>query len=111
MSCICQVVTAQCDVVLHDRIAFWNDELLGDLMHPHRHDFPDDFVQYFRNKITAALGDSRHIALVSFDETDLQLLTGYADWLRQSGSKHEENGGGSVNSAGKFDHGHTATKC
>jgi len=57
-------------------------------MHPNRHEFPDDFAQYFRNRIVAAIKDPRHAALVSYDQA---VLTGFADWVRQSGSKLKDD--------------------
>jgi len=73
-------------------------------MHPHRHEYPDDFAQYFRNRIVTAVNDSRHVALVSYDESKGNqhevVLTGFADWVRQSGSKLKDDD--SVKPAGKL---------
>ena len=62
--------------------AFANEELFGELMHPHRHEYPEDFIQFFERRIWAHWFDSHRTILVSEDPASSKVV-GVADWERQ----------------------------
>ncbi|KAM0721383.1 hypothetical protein Q7P37_002307 [Cladosporium fusiforme] len=65
------------------------DPLLGDLMHPHRDQYPEDFVEYFRKRLAEHFYESAHHHLITFEtQGAAEVITGYADWLR-----HDEGDG------------------
>lgn len=52
-------------------------------MHPHRKEYPDDFVQYFHSRISRNLHDSARCHIVTVESKGTQeIINGYADWLR-----------------------------
>lgn len=65
--------------------AFYDDELVGDIMHPHRDQYPEDFTNYFRRKCECNGKDNSHYAIVSFkvNPDGSETITGFADWVRQ----------------------------
>ncbi|GAB7354740.1 hypothetical protein MBLNU459_g5152t1 [Dothideomycetes sp. NU459] len=66
--------------------AFQNDVLLGEMMHPHRAQYPQDFVDYFERRAAKHVNDTSHMLLVSFEhDAGLELITGFAEWIRQRG--------------------------
>lgn len=67
-----------------------NDALIGDIMHPYRKEYPEDFVEFFHRRLCRYLHDSTRSHVVSYElQGDAEVITGYADWLHQDGS-HEE---------------------
>jgi ribosomal protein S18 acetylase RimI-like enzyme len=73
--------------------AFWNDELFAEVMHPYREEYPDDFANYWRQKFRKAVDDPSHCVLVSTAQDDGrgEIITGYADWVRQSADGHDDS--------------------
>lgn len=62
-------------------LAFYNDELFGDMMHPHRNEFPDDFEQYFVQKFFLSWWDFTHVLWVSTVEDEgREVVVGFAEW-------------------------------
>ena len=56
--------------------------VFGELMHPHRREYPDDFVKYWERKIWNHWFDYQRTILVSIDEPSCKVV-GMADWQRQ----------------------------
>lgn len=66
------------------------DALLGDLMHPHRERYPEDFVEHFRRRLNRYLHDSTHYHVVTYETYEgEEVITGYADWLHRDGRSEE----------------------
>ncbi|KAI4673532.1 uncharacterized protein J4E88_008587 [Alternaria novae-zelandiae] len=59
--------------------AFFDDEIIGELMHPHRKDYPDDVYWFLLRGIRERFWDWRHRFLVV---TDDEKVVGAADWRR-----------------------------
>lgn len=73
-------------------LAFQDDILLGDMMHPHRAEYPQDFIDYFRRRAQRSVNDKSHVLLVSFqNDSGTEIITGFADWVRQSGHASPED--------------------
>ena len=64
--------------------AFWNDELFGKLIHPHREEFPADNDFYWSRRSQVSWWDYRHRCMVTTatDATGKELVTGVAQWVR-----------------------------
>lgn len=62
--------------------AFMDEELFGELMHPHRHSYPSDFVAFFERLIWGRYWDWNCRYLVSIDSKSQRML-GIAMWERQ----------------------------
>ncbi len=62
--------------------AFLNEELFGALMHPRRHEYPEDFIRFFERRIWAHWFDYQRSILVSEDPLSGKVV-GVADWERQ----------------------------
>lgn len=62
--------------------AFLNEELFGELMHPHRHEYPEDFIKFFERRIWAHWFEYQRAILVSEDPASGKVV-GVADWERQ----------------------------
>jgi hypothetical protein len=61
-----------------------DDPLLGDFMHPHRKDYPSDFVAYFRKRLLRTLADVSHHHVVTCEvDEGREVITGYAEWHRR----------------------------
>lgn len=56
-------------------------------MHPHRKEYPRDFLEHFRRRLSRHLHDSNRCHVVAYVlEEDTEVITGYADWLYQNGN-------------------------
>jgi hypothetical protein len=65
-------------------VACLDDPLLGDFMHPHRKDYPSDFVAYFRKRLLRTLANVSHHHVVTCKvEQGREVITGYAEWHRR----------------------------
>jgi GNAT superfamily N-acetyltransferase len=65
--------------------AFWDDVLFGDLIHPHREQYPDDSDLYWLRRIQVNWWDWSHVFLVTTDVDDTtgtEVVTGVAHWVR-----------------------------
>jgi hypothetical protein len=62
--------------------AFADEELFGRLMHPHRNEYPEDFITFFEHKFLAHWVDHKRVILVSLG-TESGKVVGVADWERQ----------------------------
>jgi hypothetical protein len=64
--------------------AFMEEELFGDLINPHRHSYPDDFIMFFEREIWSHWYDWNRRYLVNCEEETGRIL-GVAQWERQGG--------------------------
>lgn len=64
--------------------AFWEDNLFGQLIHPHRNEYPDDVHLYWLRRARVNFWDCRWRWLVAVDkdETGREVITGIAQWAR-----------------------------
>ncbi|KAH7006527.1 hypothetical protein EDB82DRAFT_493745 [Fusarium venenatum] len=73
--------------------AFWDDELFGDIIHPHRNIFPDDPHLYWLRRARVNYWDYRwrFIVAVAKDSSGKEVIAGIAQWERlgEGGKKLE----------------------
>lgn len=64
--------------------AFWDDNLFGDLIHPHRDAHPADFDLYWLRRARVNFWDYRWTWLVAVakDEAGKEVVAGIAQWAR-----------------------------
>lgn len=68
--------------------AFYDEEMMGVLMHPHRQRYPHDYRLYWENKVTGWYWDYSHQLVViattkqTGDGREEETVTGAADWIR-----------------------------
>ncbi|KHN97484.1 Acyl-CoA N-acyltransferase [Metarhizium album ARSEF 1941] len=62
--------------------AFHHDELFGELMHPRRQEYPQDFINYFERRFLKKWGDPGCRFLVGLDKTSDKVIA-VAQWERQ----------------------------
>ena len=64
--------------------AFWDDILFGDLIHPHRKEFPEDNDLYWLRRIQVYWWDYTHHFIVSTaaDKQGNEVIAGVAHWSR-----------------------------
>ncbi|KAJ4248404.1 hypothetical protein NW762_012741 [Fusarium torreyae] len=64
--------------------AFWKDNLFGDLIHPHRNEYPDDVDLYWLRRARVNFWDYRWRWLVAVgkDESGQEVIAGIAQWAR-----------------------------
>ncbi|KAH7382717.1 hypothetical protein DE146DRAFT_728651 [Phaeosphaeria sp. MPI-PUGE-AT-0046c] len=63
--------------------AFFDDEIIGQMMHPHRNEFPDDVYWFLLRGIRERFWDWRHqFMVVCVDEEGKENIVGAADWRR-----------------------------
>ena len=64
--------------------AFWDDILFGDLIHPHRKEFPEDNELYWLRRIQVYWWDYTHHFIVSTaaDKQGNEIIAGVAHWSR-----------------------------
>ena len=62
--------------------AFMDEELFGELMHPYRKEYPEDFVRYWEGKFASHWHDPKHHFLVGLDGKTGKVVA-VADWDRQ----------------------------
>lgn len=65
--------------------AFMNEELFGELMHPHRKEYPEDFILFFERKFWSHWYDPNHHFLVGLDKVTGKVVA-VAEWNRQGSS-------------------------
>lgn len=58
--------------------AFWNSDIVGRFMHPHRAKYPAHFREWWKRRLRAIWWDSKYVLLVSMGETGT--VTGFAKW-------------------------------
>lgn len=71
-------------------VAYWkitacsDDPLFGDLLHPKRKEYPDDFVAFFRRRFLGTLAIASHHHIVTYEVIEGRgTITGYAEWARR----------------------------
>jgi hypothetical protein len=70
--------------------AFFDDEIIGELMHPHRNDYPDDVYWFLLRAIRERFWNWRHQFIVVTEDGK---VVGAADWRRLgSGGEDKELG-------------------
>ncbi|KAF4455586.1 hypothetical protein F53441_2110 [Fusarium austroafricanum] len=64
--------------------AFWEDNLFGELIHPYREKYPDDFDLYWLRRARVNFWDWRWtwLVAVSKDEKGKEVIAGIAQWAR-----------------------------
>lgn len=64
--------------------AFWDDDLVGQRMHPHRNEYPDDFDLFFLQRARANYFNPRwrFIVAVVQDSNGREKLAGCGQWTR-----------------------------
>ncbi|KAF2188385.1 hypothetical protein K469DRAFT_737677 [Zopfia rhizophila CBS 207.26] len=72
--------------------AFFDDEVIGDIMHPHRKRFPEDVYWFLLRGIRERFWDWRHqFVVVTVREEGRERIVGSADWRRiGDGGKERE---------------------
>lgn len=73
--------------------AFFDDEIIGDIMHPNRHKYPMDVYWFLLRGIRERIWDWRHqfVVVVAQDSSNREEVVGAADWRRlgEGGAKRE----------------------
>ncbi|KAM0294373.1 hypothetical protein HYE67_008035 [Fusarium culmorum] len=73
--------------------AFWNDNLFGDLIHPHREKYPDDPDLYWLRRARVSFWDCRWRCIVAITKDNIgkEVIAGIAQWERlgEGGKKLE----------------------
>lgn len=64
--------------------AFFDDEIIGKLMHPHRKQHPEDVYWFLLRGIRERFWDWRHqfVVVTAVDEDGKERVAGAADWRR-----------------------------
>lgn len=64
--------------------AFFDDEIIGEIMHPYRKEHPEDVYRFLLRGIRERFWDWRHQfwVVVAKDEHDKEMIVGAADWRR-----------------------------
>jgi hypothetical protein len=69
---------------------FWDEEVVGDIMHPHRRQHPHDYAEYWHRKVREMYWNWSHVAIVSYEMKEeeegggqAEVITGVADWERK----------------------------
>jgi len=66
-------------------IAFTEDSLFGELMHPHRHEYPEEFTRFWEQEFRVKWLQPKYTFLVAVDDRDK--VVGLAIWERESESR------------------------
>jgi hypothetical protein len=63
---------------------FFEDQIIGILMHPHRQEYPEDVYWFLLQGIRERFWDWRHqfFVVVTQDEYGIETTAGAADWRR-----------------------------
>ena len=64
---------------------FHDEEVVGDLMHPYRFQYPQDYLTYWSRKCRERWWDYSGVFIVSYEqdgESTKEILTGVAEWQR-----------------------------
>ncbi|KAF5646538.1 hypothetical protein F25303_5349 [Fusarium sp. NRRL 25303] len=64
--------------------AFWGDNLFGDLIHPHRNEYPEDVDLYWLRRARVNFWDYRWkwLVAVAKDQNGKEVVAGIAQWAR-----------------------------
>jgi hypothetical protein len=64
--------------------AFFDDEIIGDMIHPYRKEYPEDVHYFLLKGVREHFWDWRHqfIVVVATDEKGIENVVGAADWRR-----------------------------
>ena len=67
--------------------AFYDEEFMGPILHPHRHSYPQDYHRFWEDKVSEWYWDYSHQLNVTYtvkehDEGYEEVLTGVGDWVR-----------------------------
>lgn len=67
--------------------AFYDEEMMGVLMHPHRQTYPQDYRRYWEARVSEWYWDYRHQVVVTYfvegrGEEKKEVVTGAGDWIR-----------------------------
>jgi hypothetical protein len=64
--------------------AFWKDNLFGELIHPHRNEYPNDVDLYWLRRARVNFWDyrCRWLIAVAKDESGQKAIAGVAQWAR-----------------------------
>ncbi|KAF2010154.1 hypothetical protein BU24DRAFT_455288 [Aaosphaeria arxii CBS 175.79] len=63
--------------------AFFDDEVIGDLMHPHREESPEDVYYFLLRGVRERFWDWRHqFIVITVIEEGIERIVGAADWRR-----------------------------
>ncbi|KAI4169313.1 MAG: hypothetical protein LQ343_005811 [Gyalolechia ehrenbergii] len=68
--------------------AFWHERIIGEVMHPYRENFPNDFRRFWRHQVEEWYWNYSHQLVVAYTVRqnemgqDEEVLTGVADWIR-----------------------------
>lgn len=76
--------------------SFWDEEFIGDLMHPYRHQYPQDYADLWRRRVLESYWDYGHKMMVFYldgnEESgddggnrkacEVGSVVGVADWHR-----------------------------
>jgi adenosine deaminase len=63
--------------------AFFDDELIGDIMHPHRKQYPQDIYWFLLRGVRERFWDWRHqFVVVTVKDGNSERIVGAADWRR-----------------------------
>lgn len=67
--------------------AFFDEEFMGALMHPYRHNYPQDFRRYWKEKVIEWYWDYSHQLVVTYTIKQTaggeeEVVTGVGDWIR-----------------------------
>lgn len=60
--------------------AFFDEELFGPIMHPHRHTYPGDMYLFFLRRLRREFFDPACLILVSYPSSSRSAITGVAVW-------------------------------
>lgn len=65
-------------------LAFFDDNLFGELIHPHRRVYPDDCDLYWIRRLRVNFWDYRHkwLVMVEKDAKGREVIAGIAQWTR-----------------------------
>lgn len=67
------------------KLAFWDDKLFGDLIHPHRDAYPGDMELWWLRRARVNFWDYtwQWIVAVEKDKDGKETVVGIAQWVRQ----------------------------
>ena len=67
--------------------SFWDEEVVGGTMHPYRHEYPQDYADFWRRRVWEKYWDYGHKMVVFYldGEGDAKAgeVVGVADWERR----------------------------
>lgn len=65
--------------------AYWDNNLMGEILHPNRHKYPGDFDLYWLRQLRLFFWDwrSKFLVAVGKDADGKDVIAGYAHWMRK----------------------------